>query len=223
MKVAGETARGYFGDTAEAKLARVAAEGRTDEVVQLVKAGANVNAVGQKNMTPLVWALTARNVEGMRALLQAGADPNQSVGPERQFHPVWLAAGMDTPGPLRVLLEFKGDPNAPHKGYEFNALMRAVMHLDNVKLLVNAGAEVNAADSTGNPIALSAASLAQYDVVIYLLEHGYRRNLPLLAWEVNDRPVSPDFEPKRQKALAVLKAMGVTPPAGKAPKLQDAP
>ncbi|UTY56241.1 ankyrin repeat domain-containing protein [Massilia sp. erpn] len=219
-KVAGETASYYFGNTPEAELARAAGDGKTDAVKRLVKAGADVNALGQKNMTPLIWALTARNIEGMRALLQAGADPNQSVGPELQFHPVWLAAGMDTPEPLRVLLDFKGNPNARHKGYEFNALMHAIMQLENVKLLVKAGADVNAADQTGEPVALSAASLAQYEVVIYLLEHGFRNNLPLLAWEVNDRPLSPDFEPKRQKALALLKSMGVLPPSGKAPARQ---
>lgn len=217
MKVAGETPSYYFGDTPEADLARAAAAGKTDEITRLVNAGANVNAVGQKNMSPLAWALTARNTDGMRALLQSGADPNQSVGPEREFHPVWLAAVMDTPEPLRVLLDFKGNPNAPHKGYEFNALRHAIMQLENVKLLVQAGADVNAADSTGRPVAVSAASLAQYDVVVYLLEHGFHNNLPLLAWEVNDRPLSPDFEPKRQKTLAVLKAMGVIPTTGKAP------
>lgn len=220
MKVVGETAQGYFGDTVEAKVARAAAEGRVDEVARLVSAGANVNAVGQKNMTPLVWALTARNTQGMRALLQAGADPNLSVGPEKQFHPVWLAAGMDSPDPLRVLLEFKGNPNATHKGADYNALMNAVMHLENVKLLVAAGADVNAADSIGYPMALSAANLAQYDVVIYLLHHGFRKNLPLLAWAVKNRLLSPDFEPKRQKTLEVLKQMGVTPPEGKAPPLR---
>lgn len=220
MKVVEETAQGYFGDTEEARLARAAAEGRVDEVTRLVRSGADVNALGQKNMTPLGWALTARNTQGMRALLQAGADPNQSIGPEKQFHPVWLAAGMDTPEPLRVLLEFKGNPNATHKGYAYVALKNAVMHLENVKLLVAAGADVNAADSIGSPFALDAASLAQYDVVIYLLQHGLRKKLPLLAWEVKNRPLSSDFEPKRKKTLEVLKQMGVTPPEGKAPPLR---
>ncbi len=116
LKIAGEAAEGYWGDGVNAQLARAAAEGRVEDVKRLVKGGAQVNAVGKQNMTPLVWALTARNPAGMRALLELGADPNQRVGPEKQFHPVWLAAGQDQPEQLRVLLEFKGDPNAPHKG-----------------------------------------------------------------------------------------------------------
>lgn len=219
MKLARETAHGYFRNTAEAILARAAAAGRTAEVMRLVEEGAKVNAVGEKNMTPLVWTLLARNIEGMRALLQAGADPNQNIGPEREFHPVWLAAGMDTPEPLRVLLQFKGNPNASHRGPEFNALMQSTMRLENLKLLVQAGADVNAVDAIGRTVALTAANLAQYDAVIYLLEHGYQCNLPSLARAVKGRLLSPDLDRRRQRVLEVLESKGVTPPAGKAPPI----
>lgn len=173
-------------------------------------------------MTPLGWALTARNIDGMRALLRAGADPNMSLGPEHEFHPVWLAAGLDTPEPLRILLEFKGNPDASHNGSDFNALMHATMHYENTKLLVQAGANVNAVGEIGRTAAKKAANLAQYDVVIYLLDHGYRHNLPLLAWEVNDRPLAADFEVKRRATLNTLKKLGVTPPSGKAPSVLEA-
>jgi uncharacterized protein len=226
MKVVGETAQGYFGDTSEGELARAAAEGRVDEVKRLLKAGAKVNVAGKENMTPLVWALTARDPRGMRALLEGGADPNQRVGPEKQFHPVWLAAGQENPEQLKVLLDFKGDPNAPHKGADYVPLTKAATKLENVKLLVLAGADVNAADSLGYPFVLDAAGIAQYDVVKYALQHGFNRNLPLLAWEVNNRrpdgpaPLPPELEPKRVRVLEMLREMGVTPPPGKAPPLQ---
>jgi uncharacterized protein len=231
MKVVGETAQGYFGDTPESKLARAAAEGQVDEVKRLLKAGAKVNAAGKENMTPLVWALTARNPRGMRALLEGGADPNQRVGPEKQFHPVWLAAGQDGSDQLKLLLEFKGDPNAPHKGADYAPLMKALMSaktngFENIQLLVEAGADINVANSLGSPFVKSAANLAQYDIVMYALQHGFNRNLPLLAWEINDRrpdgsaPLPPELEPKRVRVLEMLREMGVTAPPGKAPPLQ---
>jgi ankyrin repeat protein len=228
IKVVGETARDYFGDGLQANLAKAGAEGRVEEVQRLIRAGAQVNAAGKQNMTPLVWALTARNVAGMRALLQGGADPNQRVGPERNFHPVWLAAGQDESGPLAVLLEFKGDPNAPHKGSDYVPLARALSKFTNFKLLVSAGANINAADILGNPVVLDAASLAQYDNVLYALDHGFNKNLPLLAWELHDRrpdgkaPLPPHKEPGRLKVLEKLRQMGVEPPAGPAPKLNPA-
>ncbi|TWC61955.1 ankyrin repeat protein [Herbaspirillum sp. SJZ099] len=221
MKVADGTVRDYFGETAEAELATAAAKGDVGEVSRLVSVGANVNAAGDKNMTPLMWAFSAQNVEGMRALLEAGADPNQRFGPEKNIHPVWMAATMDKPDRLKVLLEFKGDPNATGGGAYFNALMQAVKYPENIKLLVQAGADVNATDGIGDTVALAAANLAQFDTLIYLLEHGYRYNLPLIAWEVNDLPLSSEIEPKRQQVLAILKTLGVTPPSGKAPPMLE--
>jgi ankyrin repeat protein len=228
MKVVGETARDYFGDALQADLAKAAAQGRVEEVQRLIRAGAQVNAVSKQNMTPLVWALTARNVAGMRALLQGGADPNQRMGPEKNFHPVWLAAGQDDSGPLAVLLEFKGDPNAPHKGADYVPLRRALTRFANFQLLVSYGADVNAANSIGSPAILTAASLAQYEIVLYALDNGFNKNLSLLAWELHDRrpdgkaPLPQHKEPGRQKVLEKLRQMGVEPPAGPAPKLNPA-
>jgi len=221
MKVVGGTARDYFGYTAEYDLAKAAEKGRVNEVTKLVKGGANVNAVGKKNMTPLMWAFAANNIDGMRALLEVGADPNQKFGPEKNIHPVWMAATMDTPDRLKVLLQFNGDPNARGNGAYFNALMQGVEHIENVKLLVQAGADVNVTDSVGGTVALTAVHLAQFDVVIYLLEHGYRYNLPSLAWSVKNLQLREDIEPKRQKALAVLRELGVTPSPGKAPPMLE--
>lgn len=226
MKLVGETARGYFGATPEAELAKAAAEGRIELVKRLVAQGAKVNATGKQNMTPLVWALTARNAEGMRALLEAGADPNQRVGPEREYHPVWLAAGQKSPEQLAVLLAFKGDPNAPHKGADYVPLMRANTNLTNVKLLVESGADINATNSIGGAMVQSSANLVQYDIVMYALDHGFNQNLPLLAWEINDRrpdgraPLPPEMEPKRLQVMERLRAMGVSAPPGPAPRLR---
>jgi hypothetical protein len=58
---------------------------------------------------------------------------------------------------------------------------------------------------------------------MYALESGFNQNLPLLAWEINDRrpdgpaPLPPELEPKRLQVLEKLRQMGVTPPPGKAP------
>lgn len=219
MRVVDGTAKDYFGNSKEAALARASAEGNVAAVKQLVNEGANINAVGDKNMSPLGWALAAKSLPGMRALLDAGADPNQPIGPEHQIHLVWLAAGLDSPDALRVLLAYKGDPNARHGGLLFNAMRQAVMHPDNMKLLVEAGADVNAADADGLGVALIAANLGQFGVVDYLLEHGYRRDLSLLAWAVSNRDVSKDFLPKRQKTIDILKNMGFEALPGKPPKV----
>jgi len=226
MKVMGQTAQDIFGSTPEAKLARAAAEGDVDTVNALVKVGAKVNAIGKLNMTPLGWALAAPNTAGVRALLENGADANQRIGSKKDMPPVWLAAGLNDPEPLRLLLAHKGDPNAllPDEA-DYVPLARCKMKLENFKILVLAGADINVEDSIGEPLMMDVASLAQYDAVMFALQHGYNRNLPRLAWELNDRrpngkaPLPPELEPKRLQVLEMLRKMGVTPPPGPAPAL----
>jgi hypothetical protein len=127
---------------------------------------------------------------------------------------------------LAVLLEFNGDPNARHNGSDYVPLMRAKTNLENVRALVRAGADINVADSLGSPFVLDAASLGQYGIVIFALQNGFTRNLPLLAWEVHDRrpdgqaPLPPTLEPKRQQVIEMLRQMGVASPPEKAPPLQ---
>lgn len=48
-----------------------------------------------------------------------------------------------------------------YDGGDYNALMNALMHIENVKLLVGAGADVSITDSIGRTVALTAANLAQ--------------------------------------------------------------
>ncbi|WP_048438361.1 ankyrin repeat domain-containing protein [Caenimonas sp. SL110] len=229
LKVVGQTVTEYFGDTKEARLARAAAEGKVAEVRRSVAEGANVNATGQQNMTPLMWAFSGRSETGMRALLEAGADPNQRIGPRKDLHPVWLAAGLNPEQPelLKVLLEFKGDPSAPLPDDAYYApLPQAASTLSYVKLLVQAGADINTANKIGYPMVLTSASRRQYDIVLYALENGFNRNLPLLAWVLNSHaptpklPAIPELEPKRLLILEKLRQMGVVPQAGPPPPLQ---
>jgi len=225
IRAVGMTAKEYFGDTLEARLAIAAGKGEVAEVKRLVAQGADVNASGKENFTPLGWAMTQGSIPGMHALLEAGADPNKPVGIKKKFYPVWLAAGMPTSETLKLLLEFKADPNQRMQSGWHVPLAVAIRNFENVKLLVEAGADVNATDRIGNPVGVMAADLEEYDVVLFFLEKGFNQNLPLLAWEIHDRrpdgkaPVGPKLEPKRLRVAAKLAEMGVTPPPGRAPEL----
>ncbi len=175
-----KTARDIFSDSKVAALANAACKGNTAKIAQLVHSGAQVNARGKADISPLIWAMTCHNYDGIRALLENGADPNQPM--EYGQTPVWLAAGGSDPKILPILLDHGGDPNAFCAQCQgTSALENAIDYkrTANMELLVKRGANVNfvGALSPGE----RAVAAGRFDYVIYLLQHGYTHDLQGLA------------------------------------------
>lgn len=114
---------------------------------------------------------------------------------------------------------YGGNPNADDTGkIDDRPLSNAARQgrLENVKLLVAAGADVNAHDEWGNSAPnFAIAVTGAFDVVAYMLEHGYTHDLQRLAAGVEIRQIRSDSEqlPWKQKVIDMLKELGVTFPA----------
>ena len=125
-----------------------------DKITSLVKGGADVNARGKMDITPLVWALLADD-ETFRKLLELGADPNIpvdltkykedaksdficcNIGPggtvinilcngiDSEVNSFKNTAGINDDRPkLRAALEYGGNPNALVSEYGYSPLMQ---------------------------------------------------------------------------------------------------
>lgn len=188
-RIGGKTAADVFASTVVAELARAACNGDEVEVSAVLAAGANPNAQGYQGVTPLIWATQCQSAVGMRALLEAGADPNVRFGITT---PVLMAAASGDPEILRLMLAHGGDANARDVG-GWNALETAFSFgmqqrgWDNYYTLLAHGADVNARN--GSTIAEFAAAMNQYDKVADLLDRGYSVNLPALALLVQDADI----------------------------------
>ncbi|MBU2760030.1 ankyrin repeat domain-containing protein [Acidithiobacillus sulfurivorans] len=178
FRLHGMTAQDVFSNAKAAALANAACKGDASEIVHLVHSGADVNYRGKGGISPLIWAMSCHNYNGMRALLKHGANPNQPM--EDDQGPVWLAAGGSDPKILPILLKYGGNPNDVHHGRS-SALENAIMfqRTANMKLLVQHGANVNYVGllSAG----LNAAGHHRFDYVVFLLKHGYDHDLQELA------------------------------------------
>jgi len=102
--------------------------------------------------TPFWRAAQASDVESMRLLLAAGADPDLATFDETT--PLMVAAGIGWRGNF--------SQNAP------DSWMRAVHFLSEI------GADVNAADSNGYTALHGAAALGDYEMVEFLVARGAR-------------------------------------------------
>lgn len=184
-------ADGYF-EGAALRLAIAAESGDADAIRHLVKdEGVNPDkAFSTRDGIPLIaWPLRARNIEGLKVLLDVGADPNareskQMNGELIKFDNAMVyAAKMDDPRFLELLLKHGGDPNTRNVNNE-TLLFQAFIsgnQWKNVQTLVKNGADVNGSNrrSLGDDTVLSwYTGRGGFDYAYWLLEHGADPTIP---------------------------------------------
>lgn len=162
-----------FSDTRVADLATAAVAGHAAQVRAAVAAGADINAHGDKGVTPLEWAMLNRSPEAFRTLLDAGADPNEpAVGGDPV---ILMAAKANDPVYLKLLLAHHVDPSAARGRSDQTPLMAAILNANTdapFKLLLAAGADPNVANRLGDTALHIAATGGTYAQVLALLEAG---------------------------------------------------
>ena len=167
-------------------LAVAAATGDADAVRRLMQdEGVDPDTIfwGSSAGTPLLaWPIVRGNPDGLRAMLENGADPNvakaypREAGRSDTNHSnamVW-AAGQEDPVYLQILLDHGGDPdtrNANNEALLFHALIKQ-NKWRNVQTLVERGADVNILAGMGGTIMGHYASSGEFPKVHWLLEHG---------------------------------------------------
>jgi hypothetical protein len=137
----------------------------------------------------LQMAVSNKNYPSVKTLLKLGADPNLQ---DSYFgeSPVISAANLLTADSsdvkfLKILLKYGGDPNAEAKGsYKHGGQTPLLVacssgNLGFVKVLVNAGANVNAANEYGVKPLTEAVDSSNPDLVLYLLDNNVNYKVPL--------------------------------------------
>lgn len=212
VTLGGMNIRDSFTDEKVVTLVKAAVDGKAAQVAELASGGADVNAIGTRGVTPLLWTLKAKNAVGFEALLKAGADPNR-VPPEFGYSAMWVVAGADDPQFLRIALRYGGNPNHPENGRISETplfLAAGEGRMENVRMLLDAGANINAHDRFDATAANKATALGRFQVVAYLLERGFNHDLPGLAKRVGISHVPPNSEAQhwKDRVIEMLKARG---------------
>ncbi|WP_194918866.1 ankyrin repeat domain-containing protein [Catenulispora rubra] len=123
-------------------------------------------------MTLLEWALLQQSKRALTTLLDAGADPSQpGIGGDTVLH---LAAKVDDPSYLRLLLEHGADPNAPNGTTQAPPLDAALMNAtdDAFDLLLAHHADPNRPDRVGNTPLHVSAEVHKTQCILQLLQEG---------------------------------------------------
>ncbi len=117
----GWKAEDYFSDPKVIALCHAIEADDLAEIDRQVKTGADVNAKGKDNMTPLLWAFPDNKLDRFTKLLELGADPNvvtkSDFNTHGGFHPgggdsvTHMACRTEFPGYFEAVFAHGGDPN----------------------------------------------------------------------------------------------------------------
>lgn len=177
----------YFDDPQVIALCKAIEKNDIAEIDRLVAAGADVNALGKENMTPLLWAYPDNQPERFKRLLEHGADPNvivksdfntrrQGILPGDSV--THMAAKTRFPNYFDYVFDNGGDPNLINpetKESPIFVVIRASARdrRQRVKKLIELGADLNHIDdSWTTPVMTATAWGGQYDIALDLLEAG---------------------------------------------------
>ncbi|MCE2570912.1 ankyrin repeat domain-containing protein [Motilimonas eburnea] len=164
-----------YSDKSAITLSRAAMRGDVKLINKMLASGVDVNVRGKGGETPLLWSLTALNKKGYQALLEAGADPNIQLT-EYGESVMSVSSVVNDSDFLRLALAYGGDPNLRHgkNNIQITPIFDAVVatRLENVKILMAAGANLNLRNWKRETVADFAASSNQWQIVYMMLEAG---------------------------------------------------
>jgi len=151
---------------------------RRDVVEVLLDLGANMDAQDKAGMTALDYAAVSGSVDIVRLLLERKAGLNVGKGSKRSS-PIFHAVEGGSLEILRLLITANADVNSPHAGTSPLAKAAFNRQSDFVRLLLDAGANVEQRDEplSGRTPLLCAVAGGSLEVVELLIKAGARVNV----------------------------------------------
>jgi hypothetical protein len=190
-------AEDFFSDPKVIGLCRAIEAEDITKIKEWIAAGADVNARGKDNMTPLLWAFPDNKLARFRILLEHGADPNVkfsgNFGVPRGFvrgdSVTSMAAKTVFPGYFEAVMMHGGDPNIEDfLGYPLlHQIIEAPITDEEafrrVRDAIDTGADIARFGESGKTAAMCAAAFPRPRLVLMMLEKG----IDASAYDEHDR------------------------------------
>ena len=178
----------YFTSPEAIEAAEAIARRRPAELARMISGGLDVDHRGRIGMNLLKWSLFSNCLECFETLLEAGASTEHFVAGEytgkieqTPLMPLMqLAAGAPDPAFLTLALKHGGDPDARDVYGDRTVMYYAILHsrMENLRLLVEAGADLNHRDWALKSPLMAAVGYGNYELACFLLDEGADPSLP---------------------------------------------
>lgn len=165
--------KGFFTDAKQAKLEAAINADDVAGVNTALSAGAQVNARGLYEVTPLMVAVDGRKPAAVAALLRAGANPNLKAADGASAVSLAVENYRSSPAIMRAVFQGGGDPNMRRPDND-PVIMRFMndRDCDQIRYLKSIGADLEIKTRAGDALVSDAAVASDWDVVWCLLELG---------------------------------------------------
>lgn len=194
----------------------IRADDRT-AIAAALRAGADVNARGTHNITPLMIAIDELKPKAVAELLGKGANPNLKADDETGAVSLAVENYRESPEILFALMKAGGDPNTRRP--DNDPVIKRFLNDRNcefIRHMKNWGADLNIVTRSGDPIITVAGLVDDWDVVWCLIELGAKYDYELtsrspLSNSLASQMPSPDSPifPYKKKVWTFLKEHGI--------------
>ncbi len=157
---------------ADDRLRRAAAAAEAGDVAGIRALGPlDLDAVQPAGPNLLMYEIAAGHEVAVRALLDAGADPNALT--PRGSSPMLVAATAEDPRWLGILLDHGGDPDLKNRfGEPLLTLVVPYGRWESMLLLLDRGARIDATGPSEQTATARLGALHQFDRVDVMLDRG---------------------------------------------------
>jgi hypothetical protein len=168
----------FFAIGVQAALETAIRANDTGAIARALADGAEANARGKLDITPLMIAVDAQCPDAVNALLKAGAAPNAQAADGNG--PVSLAVRSYRAKPhgrdiMMIVFKAGGDPDSRRPDGDPVIFRFIEDHdVDDVKLMKTLGADLDIRDRGNDPLITSVAMAQDWDMVWTLIEQGAR-------------------------------------------------
>ena len=185
----------FFSSEAEQRLEEAIRANDAAGVTRLLSAGAQMNARGKRDVTPLMIAVDAQALDAVAVLLRAGAAPNARAADGAG--PVHLAVENHAAQPnghaiLEMIMRGGGDPNTRRPDQDPVIMRFTYDHdLEDLRWFKSLGADVDITARTSRPLIADVAYGQNWDSVWCLIELGAKYNYEGTTFALSDALNSP--------------------------------